>query len=135
MWICPECNRPFGSKNQSHSCVKINAADLLKHKPVQLVKAYHKLEKQLGKLEGSMITAAKSALFFKAPSTFCAVKFRKTYMEVEFFLDKKTDVFPVSKTLQLSARRIVHVVPVQDAKEVNAQLIGWIKESYSLVKK
>ncbi len=72
-------------------------------------------------------------IFFKTKSTFLGIKVKKDQLHVEFFLDHLENVPPVSKYLQTSKHRVVHLVPVDRPEDINKQLVNWIKESYKLI--
>lgn len=133
MWICPKCNRPFRNTNQAHSCVKIAATDLFKGKPDIIKETYDKLVEVVNKIGEVKVTAVKSAIFFKTKSTYIEIKPRKEYLFIAFYLDKEVKEFPISRTLQLSKNRVVHVVHLGTPSDINKQLIDWLKQSYKLI--
>jgi Domain of unknown function (DUF5655) len=63
------------------------------------------------------------------------VKVKKDYMDIEFFLDHPEEVPPVSEYLQTSKNRVAHLVPVDNAKDIDQQLINRMKHSYELTSK
>lgn len=132
-WVCPKCGRPFKNTNQQHSCVQLSVEEHLKGKPAELVAAYQKLALEVEKLGDVVISPVKSAIQFKSKSTFLSCKVGKTYLEIEFFLETVSEEFPVLKTLRLSAKKVVHYVRVESAKEIDKQLLNWIKTSCRLV--
>lgn len=80
-------------------------------------------------------TVLPDVIFFKTKSSFLAVKVKKDHVEVEFFLDHVEDVPPVAKFLRTSKHRVAHIVKVDDEKDIDAQLIKWMKASYGLINK
>ena len=134
MWTCPKCKRRFKRKNQQHSCTLISSDSLFDKRGPSLKKIYDKIVKEVTKLGKYREEAVKpDVIFFKTKSTFLGVKVKKDHLEVEFFLEKLEDVPPVSKYLQTSKNRVVHLVPIDQLKDINPQLIDWIKRSYILV--
>ena len=134
MWICTKCKRSFKRKNQQHSCTLISSDSLFEKRDPGFKKIYDKIIKEVKKLgEYREETVRPDVIFFKTKSTFLGIKVKKDHLEVEFFLKELENVPPVSKYLQTSKNRVVHLVPIDQLKDINQQLIDWIKRSYALV--
>ena len=134
MWTCPNCKRSFKNANQIHTCHLIPKDDVFNKRPAQLKSLYKKIfsiVKQFGDFREE--TVLPDVIFFKTKSTFLAVKVKKDHLDVEFFLDHLEDAPPVSKYLQTSKHRVAHVVPIDNEKDIDNQLIGWMKHSYELI--
>ncbi len=72
-------------------------------------------------------------IFFKTKSTFLAVKVKKAWLDIEFFLDHLEDEAPVKKYLKTSKHRFAHLVSIDGKEDIDQQLIDWIKASYDLI--
>ncbi len=72
-------------------------------------------------------------LFFKTNSTFLALKVKRKWIDVEFFLDHLDDIPPVKKYLQTSKNRWVHLVSIDEMEDIDHQLEYWIRDSYKLI--
>ena len=134
-WKCPKCGRTFAVKiPKEHSCVKISAEKHFEGKPLVLKKVYDKLEREVSNFGNVSIQPIKGGIFFKKAGTFAMINIRKDHLKIEFFLDHKHDAFPVEKIFQYTQKKIVHVVSVSEMKEVDRQLINWLKISYGMAK-
>jgi len=134
MWTCPKCKRSFRNANQNHSCVLVSKDDLFAKRPAFLKKLYNKIVSEVKKLgEYREETVLPDVIFFKTRSTFLAVKVKKDFLEVEFFLDHHEDDPSIAKWLQTSKHRFAHVVKVDSDEDITTQLTDWIKHSYHLV--
>jgi len=134
MWTCPKCKRSFRNANQNHSCVLVSKDDLFAKRPAFLKKLYNKIVSEVEKLgEYREETVLPDVIFFKTRSTFLAVKVKKDFLEVEFFLDHHEDDPSIAKWLQTSKHRFAHVVKVDSDEDITTQLTDWIKHSYHLV--
>jgi len=134
MWTCPKCKRSFRNTNQSHSCVPVSKKDFFAGRLELLKTLYDKIileVKQLGSYREEVVTPG--VIYFKTKSTFLAVKLKKTYLEVEFFLDHHEDDPSIASWLQTSKQRFAHVVKVDGEQDITRQLAGWIKHSYHLI--
>ena len=132
-WVCPLCKRPFKYKNQAHSCVQVSPDAILNKKTEVTRKIYNKLIAAVQQFGDFDISAAKSDIYLKHPGTFMAIKPRKDSVELEFYLPEVNDEFPIYKTLRTSKNRVVHYIRLDDPKQVDKQLIAWMKISYALI--
>jgi uncharacterized C2H2 Zn-finger protein len=133
-WICPKCGRPFKYETSYHSCVKVDVSTFTANKPAKIIKAFNKVLDKVRQWEDVMVAPAKTAVYLKAPSNFLSIKVTRNRIDLEFYLPEPTDEFPIYKVLQLTKTRILHCVALEDEKEVNAQLMNWIKQSYELLR-
>ncbi len=136
MWTCPKCGRSFKRRDQFHGCKLISKDSLFEKKPPLVKKLYDKIVKELKKIgEYREEAVPPDMIFFKTRSTFLGIKVKKDQLHVEFYLDHLEDGPPVSKHLQTSKHRGVHLVPIDRLENIDQQLIGWIKHSYRLINK
>ena len=134
MWTCPKFKRNFRNTNQSHSCVPVSKKDLFADRPAFLKKLYDQLIVEVKQLGGYREEAVSpGTIYFKTKSTFLAIKVKKTYLEVEFFVDHHEDDPSIASWLQTSKHRFVHVVKLDSKTDITRQLIEWIKDSYHLI--
>ncbi len=135
-WFCPKCERPFKNRNQYHSCVNVDIESLFKNKNPVVKKIYNRIALTAKKCGKDVLeTASLNAIFMKAPATFLAIKPLKNSAGLEFLLDEEIMEFPISKTLRVSKNRVAHFVQVEHLKEVDSQLLDWIKKAYQTIKK
>src|SRR5829696_160342 len=131
MWTCPKCGRNFKRRDQQHSCVLLKKEDLFEKKPEEFRRIFQKVVDIVDTL-GDYRTESvpPDVIYFKTASTFLAVKVKKAFLEIEFFLDHQDPAPVVSKWLQTSRHRFAHVVPVEREEELDQQLQHWIRSSY-----
>lgn len=134
MWTCPRCKRTFAVKNAWHSCYSGNIDDHFEGKPAVLRKTFDKLRKSVEKFGQINTTAVKTSIMFKRAGTFAGIVVRKDHLKLEFFLPEKHDEFPIEKSFQYSKHKWVHAVSLAEPEDVTAQLLKWLKISYSLTK-
>lgn len=79
------------------------------------------------------ISSMKSGILVASKSTFLALKPKKNWIDVEFYLDHEQQEFPIYKTFQVSKNRIVHYVRLEQTKDIDNQLLRWIENAYNLV--
>ena len=131
-WTCPECGRRFTRARQSHSCVSVTEAALFQGKPPEVQSAFHKLRDAVTAFGEVHVDAVKASVNFGAKAHFAAAWPRAGRLDVEFVLDRPLKAKRVSKLQSYGATRHVHWVPVSGPDEVDAELLGWLRESYAL---
>ena len=134
MWTCPKCQRTFRNTSQVHSCKQVDKESFFMNRPVHFRKLYEIIKnkvKSFGEFREEAVLP--DVIFFKTKSTFLAIKVKKAWLDIEFFLDHLEDVPPVKKYLQTSKRRFVHLVSIDEEEDIDKQLMDWISDSYNLI--
>jgi hypothetical protein len=132
-WTCPECGKSFRNKNQWHSCFTLSLEDHLRNKPEKIQKLVYKLITILESFGPIELNPVKSVIQVKAGATFLSIKTKKEYVELEFQLGKEIEIFPIHRSVKISGNRVLHFLYLQSKKDINGQLIEWLKDSYKLV--
>jgi hypothetical protein len=95
---------------------------------------YERLVSELRKF-GSVNEAPKqTSIHLEKNSAFAGVHPRKTYFNLEFRTDYVIDDPRIARKQQLSARRFEHTVKLEAESQIDAQLLGWLKDAYELSK-
>jgi predicted transport protein len=103
-------------------------------RPPELKRLFDTIVKEVKKFGDFREEAVKpDTVFFKAKSTFMAIKVKKDHLVVEYFLDHLEDVPPVFKYLQTSKNRVAHLVAVDRKENITPWLVSNLKFSYGLV--
>ncbi len=130
MWTCPECNRSFRNKSQSHSCLNKGIEELFANTAPQVKEICMSLVKETEALDGIKITSVKNAILFAVKSNFFVLKPQKLHVNIEFLLKEALDEFPIIKTVKVYGNKIAHFVRIQTLEEVDSQLLNWLHQSY-----
>lgn len=134
MWTCPTCNRQFRNTNQDHSCMLIDLESHFINKQQKVIDTFERLQLEAMKFKGVRINSVKSAILFRAKSTFLAVKPKKTHLDIEFVMEKKIEDFPIHNTMQASKFKWAHFMRIESPEEVDEQLLSWIGKAYLVCK-
>jgi len=65
-------------------------------------------------------------------SGFAGVNTRKSYLLLNFRTDYKVESSRITKIEQHSARRWMHTVRLESESDVDAELLKWLRDAYSL---
>ncbi|MBL7159499.1 hypothetical protein ISS85_03415 [Candidatus Microgenomates bacterium] len=133
LWTCPKCQRKFAKTNQSHSC---NAYPLKKHfeGKEQIVKQLYseiikKVKKEIGPFRFDSVSCC---IRLVKNFAFAAVIPMKDKIRVGFTLKYLLKNSRVFKHAQISANRHNYRVEIKSKKEIDEELMNWLKQAYSL---
>ena len=108
--------------------------DHLKDKEPEVAKTYHHLISRLQTFGPIKIEPKKTSIHLGNRFGFAGVYTRKDYINLELHLNHKLDSPRVSKVEQASANRYHHTIRLNNPKEVDKELLAWLKEAYELKK-
>lgn len=131
-WICPKCGRQFKHATNYHSCVKVNEDIHFINKKPNVLKVYEKILKETKKFGKVNVSPVKSGILLKNISTFLGMRLKKDSLDIDFFLPEETNEFPIYKTFRYTKSKVVHYVRLENPKEVDRQLVNWMKISYRM---
>ena len=134
-WNCPKCGRQFKYATNYHSCVKVNADSHFVNKKPNVRAVYEKILKETKKFGKVNVSPVQTSIMLKNVSTFLGIHLYKESMDVSFFLPEEKNEFPVIKTFRYGKNKIAHTIRLEHPKEVDRQLVNWMKISYGLAGK
>lgn len=108
--------------------------DHLKDKSPLVGKMYERLIKKLQKFGALKIEPHKTSIHLGNRFGFAGVYTRKDYINLEVHLNYKLTSKRVSKVDQASANRFHHTIKLTNVKDVDKELLTWLKEAYELKK-
>lgn len=132
LWKCPKCNREFAKTNQTHSC---KIYPLEKH---FINKDYAKelfdyliseINKKIGIIK---IESLPCCIHLVSSYTFSGVWALKDRIRIDFRLDHKIETKKNYKMIRMSANRYLYYLDIIKQKEIDNDLLCWIKEAYNL---
>jgi len=109
-------------------------SDHLKGKEPEVVKTYYQLIDKLQKFGPLKIEPKKTSIHLGNRFGFAGVYTRKEYINLELHLNYRLDSPRVNKIEQASANRYHHTIRLNNQKEVDKELLRWLREAYELKK-
>lgn len=132
MWTCPKCGRIFKRKGQMHSCKKVPLESHFENKE-SAKELFDFLLKQIkAKVGNCKIISLPCCVHLFGKYDFLAALPKKDKLEVRFMLNRKITNPRITATVPLSSKTFKNCLDVSSKEEIDKELIGWIKESYSL---
>lgn len=131
-WQCPKCGRRFSHRNQWHSCVSYSIQDHFRGKPASLKRIFDSLLKELRAYGPVRIDAVKTSINLAGKSHFGGVRVGQDSLNVGFVLHRVVKDKRIVRKLKVDRNKFVHTVNLTRLEDVDAQLLGWLREAYAL---
>jgi hypothetical protein len=109
-------------------------SDHLDGKDLVVRKIYERLINQLQKFGPLKIEPKKTSIHLGNRFGFAGVYTRQNYINLEVHLNYKLKSKRVIKVEQASANRYHHTIKLTTEKDVDKELLHWLKEAYDLKK-
>ncbi|QEC69240.1 hypothetical protein FRZ67_18690 [Panacibacter ginsenosidivorans] len=108
--------------------------DHLKDKEPIVAGIYEELIKELQKFGQLKIEPKKTSIHLGNRFGFAGIYTRRDYINLEVHLNHKLVSKRVSKVEHASANRYHHTIKLTSLKDIDKQLLEWLKEAYELKK-
>lgn len=135
IWKCPKCGRYFGKRDQRHSCTVYPVENHLKGKDFAR-SLYEMLKEKVRKKAGDFkVESLPCCIHFVKPSnafTFAAVYALRDRIRVHFGLNREVRSPRIGKSAKVSANKYMYSIDIKNAKEIDAELLFWMKGAYNL---
>jgi len=133
LWQCPQCDRTFANRNQTHTCARL--ADLDAHfaraEPHvrKLFDAFADAVRANGEVD---ILPEKTRIAFHVRMSFAQLSVRRSYLVGHLVLARRIDDPRFTKVETFSPRNHLHAFRLDRAEELDEQFRGWIAEAYAV---
>ena len=130
-WVCPNCEREFAAANQAHVCVPgITVNDLLARHPHWVSEIYQAIIDHLNGLGSVHEDAVNVGIFLKSDRKIAEFRPRVRSVQLGLYLPYELSDARVARALPAAADRVVHLINLTTAEQVDDQLRGWLSEAY-----
>lgn len=132
MWTCKNCGRIFKKEQQPHSC---NTLPLEKHfenkeKSKRLFDhLLDKINKTVGKCK---VISLPCCIHLYGNYDFLAALPKKDRLEIRMGLDRALKSSRFKQSVSTSQKTYKNCIDVISEKDIDDELVGWIRESYYL---
>ena len=133
LWTCPKCKQKFTTKNLWHSCTQFTADEFFAGKDPEIKKLYKKFVKFVKQCGPVYININKTRISIQGKMRFCGVsRVLKDGLLIAFLLNRKFENKRIIKYEYLPPGYHIHRMKIKNEKDLDKQLLGWIKESYKM---
>ncbi|MGI9598399.1 MAG: DUF5655 domain-containing protein [Acidimicrobiales bacterium] len=136
LWSCPDCDRRFGKRNQSHECAPaMDLEEYFSTGPDHERPVFDAIWAHLSTLESDggdavHVEPLSVGVFFKGRGTFAQLRPMMRWVALSFNLDRKLTSSRLSRKVIAHGRRFYHVVNIADPAEVDEQIRDWLTEAF-----
>jgi len=102
------------------------------NKPEKILLIYDKLLTELNQFGTVKESPNNSSIHLLNKYGFAGVYTRKKYILLHIHLARELDNERILKIEQISKNRFKHVVKIENEKEIDTELLNWLKEAYEL---
>ena len=135
-WTCPDCQRQFGRRRQSHDCAPAmtEAEYFATGDPLERA-VYDAVQAILEPFSPLIIEFVSVGIFFKRGNTFAELRPRRDRkgrlrLELSMLFSRPVKHPRFSRTWQGPSGRSAGFLPIYDAREVDDEVRDWLAESY-----
>jgi hypothetical protein len=131
MWRCPVCGRPFGRRNQSHTCAPAMTLEAYFASGPAFERAiFEAVYDHLRGFEPLEVEPVSVGIFFKRRHMFAELRPRRDRVVLTLMLSRRITHPRIRRTLRAASERTVHYVDLHTADDVDDQVCDWLSEAY-----
>jgi len=108
--------------------------DHLEGKDAAVTRIYERLIAELQKFGPIKIEPKKTSIHLGNRFGFAGVYTRSNFINLEVHLNYRLENGRVGKVEQASANRFHHTIKLNSEADIDAELLGWLKQAYELKK-
>lgn len=128
---CYHC-KTFVPAGQAHDCWTTTETALTGDLSDELREAWERLREAAAALGEQRIYASHNSIMFARKTCYCFVRPKRSFLELNVFLNRSVSAPQVRRVVRASAARVVHVVQIRHRDEVEPPITDWIAEAYEL---
>lgn len=109
--------------------------ELFKKSDPEIFEIYQKLVKQISTAGKIIIEPKKTSIHIKNESAFLGVHPKMKWLDLNIVTEQPLKSSRITKIEQVSKHRYHNEIRLIDRRQVDRELLGWLKESYKLTAK
>jgi hypothetical protein len=131
-WTCPECDRRFGRRNQSHECAPAMTLEdyFAADGPPFERPIFDAVRAHLATLGPLHLEPVSVGLFFKRSRTFAELRPKTRWMTLSFILSHSVADPRISRRVAVSGNRVYHETKLRGPDDVDEQVRDWLTDAY-----
>ena len=132
MWICPNCQRPFKTTNQSHFCGEKTIDEIFAGKPDNVLLAFDDVLLATESWEPNVITPARKALVFSNRRAWLIVRPMSKLLDVSFYTAGPLTAPAIHKSIAQNeaGTKFRHTVRLHGPGEVTQEVLDLFRLGY-----
>ena len=132
MWRCPECQRRFANRNQSHACGRHALACHFEGKPA-LVRAIFDKVLRVARRNGPIaVLPEKTRIAFQVRMSLAAFVIRRNWVDGHVVLARRFENPRFRRIETFSPRNHLHAFRLESVNDVDSEMSSWLAEAYQV---
>ena len=130
-WTCPKCDRGFGRRNQSHTCVPAGTLDsYFGGRPAIQGSLCDAVTRHLESLGPLTVDAVQVGVLYKRAATFAEVRGMRDRIRLSVLLSRAVESARFVRSVKTSANRWAHFIDLKSTDDIDDAVLDWLTESY-----
>jgi len=130
-WVCPECGREFGNRNQGHLCAPgVPLDEVFEGRPPVQRELYEAMLEHLDQFGGVHADAVRVGVFWKTDRKLAEIRPMARALSVELGLPREIRSPRVTRVQRASSEKYWHTIRVTEPEQIDDELLGWLTEAY-----
>jgi hypothetical protein len=130
-WTCPNCERPFGRRNQSHECIPaMPLDDYFLQRPPWERPIFDEIAEHLDLVGDVRIEAVSVGIFFKRARTFAELRPMRNRLRLSVLLSRRLRNPRIIRRYEGPGMRSAYFIDLRDPADVDDEVRDWLIEAY-----
>lgn len=130
LWRCPKCGAKLVTRHLWHSCGRFTLPDLFARSALPVLPLFRKFAALVRRCGQVTMIPQKTRVTFLARVRFTSVYPRRDYFEAVFIIGRRVRHARLREVEKFGPQLYGHHVKISSAAELDATLLGWLRESY-----
>ncbi len=130
-WTCPNCQRTFGRRNQSHECTPGKSVDdYFAERPAWERPIFEEIAEHLEFVGDVVVEAVDVGIFFKRARTFAELRPMRNRLRLMVMLSRRMRHPRIVRRWEGSGNRAAYAVDLHEPADVDDEVRDWLTEAY-----
>ena len=131
MWRCPECERQFAGRNQSHACAPLGDLDRHFDRSDPAVRqAFDQVLAAVTTVGPVTVLPERTRIALQVRMSFAAFVPRRHWLDGHVVLARRLEHPRFRRIEEYSARNVLHAFRLAGPDDVDADVCGWLAEAW-----
>lgn len=130
LWRCPKCGERFVTANIWHACGRFALKDLFARSDPDVLKLFRRFARMVRACGPVRMIPQKSRVVFQVRVRFAGCYPRKSHLICSVALPRRVESPRFIKITKYGAHFIGHQFRIHAEDELDAEVQGWLRESY-----
>lgn len=133
LWRCPECDRTFANRNQTHTCARLRTVDdHFEGKDAAIRELFDAFVAALRAMGDVSILPEKTRIAFHVRMSFAQLTPRRQHLDGHLVLARRVDDPLFRKVETFSARNHLHHFRLSDKADLSPEFVALMQEAYEV---